>query len=72
MTGKSSAYLALAGRSCLDEYRAFRHLVRNLYAFNLRPKRLSDLVDGIRACFEDLHNDLEEFKRFLHALEESS
>jgi hypothetical protein len=58
-------------RDCLDEYRAFRHLVRNVYSFNLRPKRLSDLVDGIRICFMDLRSDLEEFGRFLQALEES-
>jgi len=27
-------------RQCLDEYRGFRHIVRNVYAFNLRPARL--------------------------------
>ena len=58
-------------RDCLAEYWAFHHLVRNVYTFNLRPKRLSDLVDGMRACFTDVRNDLEEFGRFLQALEET-
>jgi hypothetical protein len=59
-------------RDCLDEYRAFRHLVRNVYAFNLRPKRVSDLVDEINACFADVSKDLEEFGRFLKTVDESS
>jgi len=65
------AVIRRSTRDCLDEYRAFRHLVRNVYAFNLRPERLSDLVDAIPKCFADFRNDLEEFVRFLQALEES-
>jgi hypothetical protein len=33
-------------RLYLDEYRNFRHIVRNVYAFNLRPARLQELVSG--------------------------
>lgn len=65
------AVIRASTQNCLDDYRAFRHLVRNVYTFNLRPKRLSYLVDGIRICFMDLRSDLEEFGRFLQALEES-
>jgi hypothetical protein len=72
LAGSRPPVIRRATRDCLDEYRAFRHLVRNVYAFNLRPKRLSDLVDGMRVCFTDLRNDLKEFARFLQAIDESS
>lgn len=65
------AVIRRSTRDGLDDYRAFRHLVRNVYSFNLRPKRLSDLVDALCSCFADLRHDLEEFSRFLMALEES-
>ena len=55
----------------LDEYRACRHLVRNLCAFNLRPKKLSDLADGMPVCFTEAYNDVEGFGHFLQSLEES-
>ncbi|MDQ4076604.1 MAG: antitoxin [Chloroflexota bacterium] len=31
----------------LDELRRFRHLVRNVYTTNLRPDRMSDLLDRL-------------------------
>lgn len=31
------AVIEVKTRQCLDEYRGFRHIVRNVYAFNLRP-----------------------------------
>jgi hypothetical protein len=44
MTAKISdrrpAVLSYSTRKCLDEYRGFRHVVRNVYAFNFRPARL--------------------------------
>ena len=71
LAGSRHPVIRRSTRDCLDEYRAFHHLVRNVYTFNLRPKRLSDLTDGIRICFTDAHNDLKEFGRFLQALEET-
>ena len=32
--------LSMDTRDCLDEYRGFRHVVRNVYTFHLRPARL--------------------------------
>ncbi|MBN2033594.1 MAG: hypothetical protein JW836_09975 [Deltaproteobacteria bacterium] len=72
LAGSRPPVIRRSTRDSLDEYRAFRHLVRNVYTFNLRPKRLSDLVERIRICFMDLRSDLEEFGRFLQALEEST
>lgn len=55
-------------RVCLDEYRRFRHIVRNVYTFNLRPSRLQELTEELRACFEDIKEDLALFALFLDEL----
>ena len=53
-------------RICLDEYRAFRHVVRNVYTFNLRPTRLEELTKDLQGCYSTFKQDLEEFINFLH------
>jgi hypothetical protein len=54
----------------LDEYRAFRHVVRNVYAFNLRPNRLQELVQGLPDCYGAVQKDLQGFIQFLEELDE--
>lgn len=56
-------------RDCLDEYRAFRHLVRNIYAFNLKSDRLESLADNAVDCFMSARLDMEEFISFLRELD---
>jgi hypothetical protein len=55
-------------RYCLDDYRGFRHVVRNVYAFNLRPARLQELTDGLRTCYQAVCRDLNAFTDFLERL----
>lgn len=55
-------------RSCLDEYRGFRHIVRNVYTFNLRPTRLRELTEDLRPCYEATVHDLTNFVAFLEEL----
>jgi hypothetical protein len=38
-------------RLCLEEYRGFRHVVRNVYAFYLRPARVQELATELRSCY---------------------
>jgi hypothetical protein len=52
-------------RQRLDEYRSFRHIVRNVYTFNLRPARWLELVGGLRACRTQVNADLTAFAAFL-------
>lgn len=52
-------------RRCLDEYRGFRHLVRNVYTFNLRPSRLRELTEDLRPCFQAVQANLTTFMQFL-------
>lgn len=52
-------------RLCLDEYRGFRHIVRNVYSFNLHPDRLQELVNALQSCSEAVKHDLTRFADFL-------
>ncbi len=56
-------------RLCLDEYRGFRHVVRNVYAFNLRPERIKELSDGLPGCWKAICEDLQIFTEFLNAVQ---
>ncbi|WP_045217349.1 hypothetical protein [Desulfonatronovibrio magnus] len=66
------AVIRRSTRDCLDEYRAFRHLVRNVYTFNLKPERLKYLASDAGTCFEDCKQDIESFLNFLRALSQQS
>jgi hypothetical protein len=57
-------------RELLDAFRGLRHVVRNVYAFNLRAARLDELLADLPACLERLREDLFAFIAFLEALEE--
>lgn len=57
-------------REMLDAFRGLRHVVRNVYAFNLRAARLEELLADLPACLEYLRRDLFAFADFLDALEE--
>lgn len=55
-------------RDQLDQYRGFRHVVRNVYTFQLRPVRLKELVAGLTPCFQAVTQDLVSFALFLEKL----
>lgn len=67
--GVRPAAISQATRFCLDEYRGFRHVVRNVYTFNLRPLRVQELTQNLRACYQRLSADLRDFASFLRALD---
>lgn len=52
-------------RYCLDEYRGFRHIVRNVYTFHFKASRLEELTDGVRRCYQLVEKDLKLFNGFL-------
>jgi hypothetical protein len=70
--GVRPAVVSNATRQCLDEYRSFRHIVRNVYTFNLRPARLRELVAGLRACQDAIGADINAFVTFLDSVARSS
>jgi len=62
------AVLRRSTRDCLDEYRRFRHVVRNVYAFVFDRARLRGPARGLPKCFEDVSRDLQAFREFLERL----
>lgn len=62
------AVISRSTRYCLDEYRGLRHIVRNIYTFNLRPSRLQELVTDLPQCYASLKSDIDTFCLFLNEL----
>jgi len=62
------AVLSVENVSTLDEFRRFRHLVRNVYSMNIIPKRLEPLVTKLPALWDSLRRELLAFADFIDAL----
>ncbi len=56
-------------RILLEEYRKFRHLVRNIYTFNIIPQKVIKLAKGITRSFNALKKDI---KKFINLIEKIS
>jgi HepT-like protein len=52
----------------LDEFRRFRHLVRNVYATNLVPDRISKLMSRLPNLWKSLRAELLAFADFIDEL----
>ena len=52
----------------LDEYRKFRHLIRNIYATNLSGERMASLVLGLPPLWRDVRAQLLSFAEFAGTL----
>jgi len=55
----------------LDEYLRFRHVVRNIYAFEFDPERIGRLVEGLAPLLSRLSKELGAFALFLERLAEA-
>ncbi|MEM7796238.1 MAG: hypothetical protein AAF579_17520 [Cyanobacteria bacterium P01_C01_bin.118] len=49
----------------LNELCAFRHVVRNIYSFDLVPEKIEALAANLSNTYNLLENDLNQFNRFL-------
>lgn len=49
----------------LNEYRAFRHVVRNVYSFNISATKIDPLIKKLPDLFNAIRNELEDFICFL-------
>lgn len=49
----------------LEEYRGFRHVVRNVYVFNFDPAKLESLILSANPMFSKLKEELLAFAQFL-------
>lgn len=61
------AVISHTTRDLLDEYRGFRHVVRNVYAFNLNPSRMQHLVEGLDHTFKHVQRELIAFANLLES-----
>lgn len=52
-------------REALDEYRGFRHVVRNVYTFKFDPLKVQNLVEGASGVFSQVCAELLAFADFL-------
>lgn len=52
----------------LDEYRRFRHLVRNVYATNLVPSKMQGLLERLPPLWNRLRAELMAFAAFLEQI----
>jgi len=52
----------------LDEYRSFRHLVRNVYAHQFKPDRMKTLVENIDGVFQVCEEQFDIFCQYLKDL----
>lgn len=55
----------------LDEYRKFRHLIRNIYATNLDPNRMEHLVNELPSLWKEICEELNLFNHFLGEIADS-
>ncbi len=69
--GTRPVVLERTSRDCLDEYRGLRHVIRNVYTFNLKPSRLRELVAMLPDCYASLRADLHAFCGFLETLKDT-
>jgi hypothetical protein len=68
VTGARPRVISPDTATALDEYRRFRHVVRNVYAFDLDPERIGQLTGGLRPAFVRASGELEAFAVFLEGL----
>jgi hypothetical protein len=68
IAGVRPAVLSEATRRRLDAYRGFRHVVRNVYGYNLDPDRVRQLAGELPACYDAVLADLDRLAAFLDAL----
>ncbi|TAH53654.1 MAG: antitoxin [Chloroflexota bacterium] len=52
----------------LDEYRKFRHLIRNIYTTNIVPNEMEKLVTGLPALWGQIRQELGTSVKFLDEL----
>ena len=49
----------------LQDYRSFRHLIRNIYTYNINPEKIKPLIEILPSLLKDLEKDLKLFSNFL-------
>lgn len=64
------AVISFQLKEALEEYRGFRHVVRNVYSYHLKPEKLKILVSSLEHTFTQATEELQLFGDFLKKLDE--
>lgn len=67
--GLRPAVISSALKEALEEYRGFRHVVRNVYTYNLNPEKIEGLVSKLRTVLIKTETELTAFAKFLQNTE---
>jgi hypothetical protein len=62
------AVISQENAAALDEFRRFRHLVRNVYSVNIVPAKMSRIVSVLQDLWAELHAELSAFADFMEDL----
>jgi hypothetical protein len=63
------AVISVELKGSLEEYRGFRHVVRNVYTYRLAPDKLKPLVKDINKVWKKIIKELSAFAKFLRDVE---
>lgn len=63
------AVISDGARDMLEDYRGFRHVVRNVYTFHLNPEKMERLIAMVDTVLERLTVELTAFAEFLREVE---
>lgn len=69
VSGVRPAVISAELRIALEEYRGFRHVVRNVYTYQLNPEKLERLISTLRETLSRAESELLEFAKFLENAE---
>lgn len=69
--GIRPAVLSMESRNLLDRYRGFRHVVRNVYTFNLDAEQIQLLIEHLSDVHQNVKAELEQFADFLEQTAQS-
>jgi hypothetical protein len=61
LSGVRPAVLSNASHEKLDQFRGFRHVVRNVYTFDFDPEQIALLMKRLPEAAEHVHDDLHAF-----------
>jgi hypothetical protein len=67
ITGIRPAVISSNLKQKLEEYRGFRHVVRNVYTYNLSPEKIEPLVDTVQEVITNSEKELSAFAKFLQS-----
>jgi hypothetical protein len=63
--GIRPAVISIALKDDLEAYRGFRHVVRNVYTYHLKPEKMAPLIDGLPTVFAAASKEVSVFADFL-------